>query len=50
MSAGGQVVAVTALMISDHVAVRVPDFEVGKQWFVEKLDFRIAYGAILNRG
>ena len=32
-----------ASMRSDHVAVRVPDFEVGKQWFVEKLDFRIVH-------
>jgi catechol 2,3-dioxygenase-like lactoylglutathione lyase family enzyme len=24
-----------------HVAVRVPDFEASKRWFVEKLDFRV---------
>lgn len=24
-----------------HVAIRVPDFEVSKRWFVEKLDFRV---------
>jgi catechol 2,3-dioxygenase-like lactoylglutathione lyase family enzyme len=28
-------------LCGDHVAVRIPDFEHGKQWFVEKLDFRI---------
>jgi lactoylglutathione lyase/glyoxylase I family protein len=24
-----------------HVAMRVPNFEVSKRWFVEKLDFRV---------
>lgn len=24
-----------------HVAIRVPDFEASKRWFVEKLDFRV---------
>ena len=24
-----------------HVAVRVPDFEVAKRWYIEKLDFRL---------
>jgi glyoxylase I family protein len=32
-----------ASMRSDHVAVRVPDFEAGKRWFVEKLDFRLVH-------
>jgi glyoxylase I family protein len=32
-----------ASMRSDHVAVRVPDLEAGKRWFVEKLDFRIVH-------
>lgn len=26
-----------------HVAVRVPDFEASKKWYVEKLDFRILH-------
>jgi glyoxylase I family protein len=26
-----------------HVALRVPDFEASKRWFVEKLDFRVVY-------
>ncbi|MBL7952394.1 MAG: VOC family protein [Flavobacteriales bacterium] len=26
-----------------HVAVRVPDFEASKQWYVEKLDFRVVH-------
>lgn len=26
-----------------HVAVRVPDFEASKKWYVEKLDFRIVH-------
>ena len=25
----------------DHAALRVPDFEAGKRWFIEKLDFRV---------
>jgi glyoxylase I family protein len=32
-----------ASMRSDHVAVRVPDLEAGKRWFVEKLDFRVVH-------
>lgn len=28
-------------MRGHHVALRVPSFEVEKQWFVEKLDFRV---------
>ncbi len=28
-------------MIGHHVAIRVPDFEASKRWFVEKLDFRV---------
>jgi glyoxylase I family protein len=30
-------------MKGHHVAVRVPDFEVGRRWYVEKLDFRVIY-------
>ena len=26
-----------------HVAVRVPDFEAAKRWYVEKLDFRVLH-------
>lgn len=32
-----------ASMKGHHVALRVPDFEASKQWFVEKLDFRVLY-------
>jgi glyoxylase I family protein len=32
-----------AFMRSDHVAVRVPDLEAGKRWYVEKLDFRVVH-------
>ncbi len=28
-------------MRGNHVAVRVPDFEASRKWFVEKLDFRV---------
>jgi glyoxylase I family protein len=28
-------------MSGHHVAIRVPDFEASKRWFVEKLDFRV---------
>jgi len=28
-------------MKGHHVALRVPDFEASKRWFVEKLDFRV---------
>jgi glyoxylase I family protein len=30
-------------MKGHHVALRVPDFEASKRWFVEKLDFRVVY-------
>jgi glyoxylase I family protein len=30
-------------MKGHHVALRVPDFEASKQWFVEKLDFRVLF-------
>jgi glyoxylase I family protein len=30
-----------ASMRGDHVAVRVPDYEAGKHWYMEKLDFRV---------
>ena len=30
-------------MKGHHVAMRVPDFEVAKRWFVEKLDFRVIH-------
>jgi lactoylglutathione lyase/glyoxylase I family protein len=26
-----------------HVAVRVPDFEISKKWYMEKLDFRVVH-------
>jgi lactoylglutathione lyase/glyoxylase I family protein len=32
-----------ASMKGHHVAVRVPDFEVAKRWYVEKLDFRVIH-------
>jgi lactoylglutathione lyase/glyoxylase I family protein len=30
-------------MKGSHVALRVPDYEAGKQWFVDKLDFRVIH-------
>ena len=30
-------------MRGSHVAVRVPDFEASKKWYVEKLDFRVVH-------
>lgn len=30
-------------MRGHHVALRVPDFESSKRWFVEKLDFRVIH-------
>jgi glyoxylase I family protein len=32
-----------ASMRSDHVAVRVPDYEAGKRWYMEELDFRLVH-------
>lgn len=32
-----------ASMKGHHVAVRVPDFELAKRWYVEKLDFRVIH-------
>jgi glyoxylase I family protein len=32
-----------ASMKGHHVAVRVPDVEASKRWFVEKLDFRVIH-------
>lgn len=32
-----------AAMRGHHVAIRVPDFEAEKRWFVEKLDFRVVH-------
>lgn len=32
-----------ASMKGHHVAVRVPDFHAAKQWYVEKLDFRVIH-------
>lgn len=32
-----------ASMKGHHVAMRVPDFELAKRWFVEKLDFRVIH-------
>jgi lactoylglutathione lyase/glyoxylase I family protein len=30
-------------MKGHHVAMRVPDFDIAKRWFVEKLDFRVIH-------
>jgi glyoxylase I family protein len=30
-----------ASMTGHHVAVRVPDYERAKAWYIEKLDFRV---------
>lgn len=30
-------------MKGHHVAVRVADFEIGKRWYVDQLDFRVVY-------
>ncbi len=30
-------------MTGHHAAIRVPDFEASKRWFVEKLDFRVVH-------
>ena len=32
-----------ANMRGHHVAIRVPDFEVARDWYVEKLDFRVVH-------
>jgi lactoylglutathione lyase/glyoxylase I family protein len=32
-----------ATMKGHHVAVRVPDFDAAKRWYVEKLDFRVIH-------
>jgi len=32
-----------ASMKGHHVGIRVPDFEASKNWFVEKLDFRVVH-------
>lgn len=32
-----------ASMKGHHVAVRVPDYEAAKRWYVEKLDFRVIH-------
>ena len=32
-----------ASMRGHHAAIRVPDYQVAKQWFVEKLDFRVIH-------
>ena len=32
-----------ASMKGHHVAVRVPDYEAAKKWYVEKLDFRVVH-------
>jgi lactoylglutathione lyase/glyoxylase I family protein len=32
-----------ASMAGHHVAVRVPDYETGKMWYTEKLDFRVLH-------
>lgn len=35
--------SVFASMKGHHVAVRVPDLETAKRWYVEKLDFRVIH-------
>lgn len=35
--------SVFAAMRGHHVALRVPDFEIAKSWYVEKLDFRVVH-------
>lgn len=37
-----------ASMKSNHVAVRVPDFEAAKRWYVEKLDFRVVHNWVFG--
>lgn len=32
-----------ASMVGNHVAIRVPDFEVAIKWYTEKLDFRVVH-------
>ena len=32
-----------ASMKGSHVAIRVPNFEASKKWFIEKLDFRVIH-------
>jgi len=32
-----------AAMYGHHVALRVPDFQTAKSWYVEKLDFRVVH-------
>lgn len=32
-----------ASMKANHVAIRVPDYERAKHWYVEKLDFRVVH-------
>ncbi len=32
-----------ASMKADHIALRVPDFEASRDWFVEKFDFRVIH-------
>jgi catechol 2,3-dioxygenase-like lactoylglutathione lyase family enzyme len=32
-----------AAMTGHHVGIRVPDFEASKNWFIEKLDFRVVH-------
>jgi catechol 2,3-dioxygenase-like lactoylglutathione lyase family enzyme len=32
-----------AAMRGHHVALRVPDYETAKRWYVEKLDFRVIH-------
>jgi glyoxylase I family protein len=32
-----------ASLVGPHVAVRVPDYESGKNWYVDKLDFRVLH-------
>lgn len=35
--------SIFATMRGHHVALRVPDFEIAKGWYVEKLDFRVVH-------
>ena len=42
--------SVFANIRGSHVALRVPDFEAIKKWYVEKLDFRVIHEWSINAG
>ena len=35
--------AALAQLSPSHVCIRVPDYDAGKQWYIEKLDFRLVH-------